>query len=191
MLLTLPEGGSFPRLQSGYALVYLGLALTLAGSGACFVFEKLLKTFFFNYCGLRAKKPIYSAYFTKSMFYAGSVGDAGNTAEVNAAQVKGSSLSTEQPVCQVLSMIWPQETNSLDNSGRKPPLARSLHGPASSQLPLCLRSICATGGDPTHCGGRTPTLCLSLPPFLDTRPFRHSADTSHLTLTPDRCSHPK
>lgn len=48
---------------------YLGLAVTLAGSGACFVSEKLLKTFFFNHCGLRAKKPIYSAYFTKSMLY--------------------------------------------------------------------------------------------------------------------------
>ena len=41
---------------------------------------------------------------------------------------------------------------------------------------------CATSGDPTHCGGRTLTLCLS-PPFLDTRPSRHSVDTSHLTLT--------
>lgn len=80
LLLTLPAGGSFPRLQSGYApfsclpretgsLVYLGLTLTLAGSGACFVSEKLLKTFFFNHCGLRAKKPIYSAYFTKGMLY--------------------------------------------------------------------------------------------------------------------------
>lgn len=41
---------------------------------------------------------------------------------------------------------------------------------------------CATSGDPTHCGGRTQALCLSLP-FLDTRPSCHSVDTSHLTLT--------
>lgn len=112
---------------------------------------------------------------------AGSIGDAGNSAKVNTAQVKGSSLSTEQPVCQVLSMVWPQETNSLDNSGRKPPLARSLAANCPGVCPASMGGpvygVCVL-----HCGGGTPTLCSS-PPFLDTRPSRHSVDISHLTLT--------
>lgn len=65
-----------PRLQSDCALffcqglVYLALALTLGGSGACSVLVKLLETFFFNHFGSGAKKPIYSVYFNKSILCA-------------------------------------------------------------------------------------------------------------------------